>query len=219
MTAKILRSNKADLLRGTARRGIGPLARQAGLTAADTLLRRKHLVFHAAARDVLSVPAPEAGMMDFRKIRSMDALPEDARRRLTAGDGALDWGEPDWFDRGWTLWTGSIGGRLACLGWWRSAAQARDFFCPMPPDTELLWQMVTLPEFRGRGLHVMFRLALMRARLEQGVAGFFINCRDYNTTSRRNILKMGFRPVGYCTDSRITGRRSWHPTAPVDGTT
>jgi len=219
MTATILRSNKAALLRGAARRGIGPLARQAGLTAADTLLRRKHLVFYAAARDVLAAPAPEAGRIDFREIRSMDALPEDMRRRLTAGDGIVDWGEPDWFDRGWSLWTGAIDGRLACLGWWRAAAQARDFFCPMPPDTELLWHMTTLPEFRGQGLQAAFWLPLMRARLDSGITGFFTNCRDYNTASRRNILRVGFRPVGYCTDNRITGRRSWHPTASTNGTT
>lgn len=217
MAASILQSNKAALLRGAARRGVGPLARQAGLTAADTLLRRKHLVFYAAARDVLSVP--DAGSMDFREIPSMDAMPEDLRSRLMDGDDPADWGEPGWFDRGWRLWVGEIDGCVACLGWLRSAAQSRDFFYPMPEDTELLWQMVTLPEFRGRGLHVTFRLALMRARLEEGVVGFFINCREYNSTSHRNILKMGFHPVGHCTDSRITGRRSWHPTASIDGTT
>ena len=215
MSRSIWQKDKVALMRGAARRGLLPLTRQAWLAGADTLIRRKHLVFRAEPGDILSAPMPPMERLTFRPVGSWDAMPEDMRRRLTDRDGAVDWGEPGWFDKGWRLWVGEIDGCLACLGWLRGAEQSRDFFCPMPENTELLWQMVTLPEFRGRGLHVTFRLALMRARLEEGVAGFFINCREYNSTSHRNILKMGFRPIGHCVDSRLTGRRTWHPTAPM----
>ena len=56
---------------------------------------------------------------------------------------------------------------------------------------------------RGWRLQVVHRLSLR---------AFFTNCRDNNTPSHRNILTMGFYDIGHCRISRLTGRRSWHPS-------
>ena len=208
-----------SLLRGAARRGAAPFARQVHLTVLNAVVRHKHLVFYASAEDLLALPMPQAEDVTFREIPSWEDFTPDVRKRLRDKDEGISWGEESWFENGWRLWAAEVEGRTASVTWWRDAPQSQDFFCPMPPDTELLWQAATFPEFRGRGLHVSLLLSLMQTRCREGVEGFFCNCRDFNYASHRNILKLGFRPVGHFTDSRITGRRSWHPTASTDKTT
>jgi RimJ/RimL family protein N-acetyltransferase len=125
----------------------------------------------------------------------------------------IDWGEESWFHKGWRLWTAEQEGQLVALCWWRSAAQSRDFFCPLSQESEVLWHVTVIPEFQGNGMHIPLWLSLMRERVTDGVADFYTNCRDYNTPSRRNIERMGFSLIGYATDSRWTGRRKWHSLA------
>ena len=200
---------KVALLQGAARRGPRTFLRQAGLVAADSLLRKKHLVFRLDAPDLPPVPASPG--LTFREIASLDGLHPADRELILAPGSTISWGDPDWFDRGWRLWIVEEGGRLVALGWWRNAEQSRDFFIPVPPDGELLWHATVLPALRGRNLHAVLRLALMHQRASQGVRCFFTNCRDYNAPSHRNILRMGFTQIGHVDESKISGKRRWHP--------
>lgn len=212
MIGRLTGSTKMRLVRGAAARGPAAAVRQAGLVLADTVLRKKHLVFRVTAEEIAARPfAPPPGIT-FAEIPSWDALPAAFRERVEDPAEAIDWGAREWFDRGWRLWVGMDGpDRIAALGWWRSAAQARDFFVPVPEDAELLWHATVLPEYRGRRLQVPLCVCLMQHRARAGIRAFFTNCRDYNTPSRRNIQSMGFRCIGHCRESRLTGRRSWHP--------
>lgn len=211
MTRHLTQRYKVVLLRGAARRGAWPFLRQAYLIALDTLLREKHLVFRASREDILNIRIPEDSALSFREISSWDELQSEDRKRLFDPGQGIDIGGADWFDRGWRLWVGEMSGCLAVLGWWRTADQSRDFFCPIPEDGELLWHVTTLPSFRGKGLHLRLWSALMYERIAVGTNSFYTNCREYNTPSHRNILRMGFRRIGHCTVSRLTGRRRWHP--------
>jgi GNAT superfamily N-acetyltransferase len=205
-------SAKMRLFRDAVRRGPAAAVRQAWLALADTLWRKKHLVFRATAEEIAALPVAAPPGIAFAEIPSWDALPPAVRARLTDPARPVDWGGRAWFDRGWRLWAAMDGpDRIAALGWWRNAAQSADFFVPVPEDAELLWHATVLPEYRGRRLQVALRVSLMQQRAAAGVRAFFTNCRDYNTPSYRNILAMGFTCIGHCRESRLTGRRSWHP--------
>lgn len=216
MSVSSLKRGKVTLLMGAARRGIFTFLRQAYLIGADTFLRQKHLVFRAEVSAVLATPARQIDELTYREVISWqdwEKMTEDLRPRLSDPDENINWGSKDWFDKGWRLWVGVSGERLACLAWWRSAKQSRDFFCPLPDDSELLWHATVLPEFQGVGLQVPLWQSLMQERAAAGIRNFFTNCRDYNTPSHRNILKAGFRDIGFCTVSKITRRRKWHPAS------
>jgi hypothetical protein len=210
MNVPVPQKYKVVLLRAAARRGPLSFFRQGYLILMDRLWRKKHLVFRADAADVLAVPVKIPVGMVTREIHSLYDLEAIIKRQTDYIRGAVDLGQPDWFDLGWRMWIIEIDQKLACFGWLRSAEQSSDFFCHITEDSELLWHASVLPEYRGQNLHVLLWLVVMRIRIEQGVFRFYANCRDYNLPSRRNIEKMGLHLIGYSRDCRLTGRRSWH---------
>jgi GNAT superfamily N-acetyltransferase len=60
-----------------------------------------------------------------------------------------------------------------------------------PPGTRWLWDFVTLPEWRGRGIYP--RLLQEILTLDTEATRFFIGHRVDNVASRQGILKAGFR--------------------------
>ena len=206
-----MQKHKIVLLRNAARRGISAFVRQAHLIALDTLLRKKHLVFQADAAVILAAETPPARDVIFTEILSWEAFCEILARQPLPVPATVDLGSKDWFDSGWRLWIGEKDQRLACLGWLRTAEQSPQFFCRMKPGSELLWHVATLPGFLGLNLHILLWAIMMRMRIEDGVRSFYTNCRDFNTPSHHNIRKAGFHLIGLAIDSRITGRRTWHP--------
>jgi RimJ/RimL family protein N-acetyltransferase len=209
---------KVQLIQGAAGRGFMPFVRQTLLCAADSSLRKRHLVFRITADNVRNTPFTAPRDVFFREANSWDDLTKSAQSNLEDPGKGIDWGNQNWFDKGWRLWIAEKEDQLVSLGWWRSAQQSQDFFCPLPEDAEVLWHSTVLPEFQGQGLQVSLRLSLMRERVATGVTEFYTNCRDYNTPSRKNIERMGFRLIGYATDSKWTGRRNWHSLAAEDRT-
>ena len=213
MNIRLLQKNKILLLRGAAKRGLQPFLRQTYLISMDLLLREKHLVFQVDATDVMKIQIHNTYGLTVREITSWESLLAIVRQQSSVTPNFLNLGNPEWLKLGWRLWIGELNGHLACLGWLRSAEQSADFFCPMSENSELLWHVTVLPEFRGRSFHVLLWLAIMRLRMPEGVARFYTNCREYNIPSRCNIRKAGLHCIGFSRYSKITKRRTWHPAA------
>jgi GNAT superfamily N-acetyltransferase len=101
------------------------------------------------------------------------------------------------FDVGNRAVAGSINGRVAAIGWC-AAGQVGigelGLEFSMPPANRYLWDFVTSPDFRGRGIYP----ALLRAFIdhEPEVARFWVGHDLGNRASGRGILKVGFRAVG-----------------------
>lgn len=204
-----LSGQKAGLLRGAARRGPKAFFRQTWLAVADSILRQKHLVFRLASTKLLHQEFHPPEGWDFAEFHAWEALPQAWRLQLSDLEpGKTYWGSAAWFDRGWSLWAASSDGQLGAVSWWCNAGQSREFFCRVPEDHGLLWQSAVMPAFLGSGLHVALLISVMRHQARRGVNGFFINCREYNTPSCCNILRMGFELIGYVTISKISGRRT-----------
>lgn len=115
------------------------------------------------------------------------------------------WGKPEWFDLGWRLWIGTFNGQPAILSWTRSGRQSSDFFYPLTEDCILIWQTVTFPRFRGRGLFSILLHYILKTMLEQGVEMVYVSCRDFNYPSSKAILKAGFKLIGYGKRNKFTG--------------
>lgn len=66
----------------------------------------------------------------------------------------------------------------------------------VPPGERYLWDFVTLPAFRGRGLYPLLLQEILR-RQRQEAEWFWIGHDPDNEASRRGILKAGFRLAGH----------------------
>lgn len=84
-------------------------------------------------------------------------------------------------------------------------------FKHMAPGSEFIWEVTTLPEFRGRSLYARMVIELMRTRFADGVTGIYVNCRDYHLTSRRVLAEVGFRVIGEIVNNKLTNARRWVP--------
>jgi RimJ/RimL family protein N-acetyltransferase len=121
------------------------------------------------------------------------------------------WGEMKWFDLGWKFWIGTIDDHPVILSWTRNGLQSMDFYCPLDRDTILVWQTVTNYKYRGRGLLSIMLYHISRISLEQNYTKIYGSCRDYNYPSRKAMLNVGFKLVGYANRYRLTGKRAFSP--------
>ena len=80
-----------------------------------------------------------------------------------------------------------------------------DFSFQVPSDACYLWDFVTLPAWRGRGIYPRLLQAILRQ--EDAVSRFWIGYEAGNDASARGIAKAGFNVVGdlEVTDRRVTG--------------
>ena len=117
--------------------------------------------------------------------------------------------------RGHRPWLARIAGEPA--GWgWVAAGEAGipelGVAFTLSPGDRYLWDFVTLPSWRGRGVYP----ALLRAILAQeGAERFWIGHDRGNAASARGIAKAGFREVGAA--YRLPdGRLVFVPSGPTD---
>lgn len=206
---KLAKKGKIQLIRGAAQRGPGVLARQTWLALMDSFVRKRHLVFRLDGKG--SQCEPQVGLCTekIREILTLDDLSREDMALLNDPSTAHDWGAVAWLKTGWRLWVLEDEGQIQALAWVRDAAHSGDFFVPIGAQEELFWHVYVLPQHRGKNLQEKLWRAVAAGRVSEGVEGFFTNCRDYNLPSRRNILKMGFVPVGHCDENRLTRRRIW----------
>lgn len=90
-----------------------------------------------------------------------------------------------------------VGGEPACYGW--SARRMAhigilDIWLWVPPGDRYLWDFVTMPAFRGRGLYPTLLRHMVEAEADAEL--FWIGHMPGNEASRRGILKAGFARVG-----------------------
>lgn len=206
---------RVALLQAALRAGVGPFIRQAWLIGADRL-RQKELIYRLDASEVTVTPPDLPPGLRFHEVTAWDDLPEDFRTRVTTGD--FQWNGRDWFGKR-RLWVGTVDGTVATLGWWCDTQETALHFFSIPVGAELLIHAATLPEFRGHNLHSLLRITCMQERVRQGTKAFYVHCLDYNTPSRRNIERMGFRPVGHTLTWRFlrSGSKRIHMTADTIG--
>jgi GNAT superfamily N-acetyltransferase len=100
---------------------------------------------------------------------------------------------------------GLLDGEPAGYGWLahrRGGIDELDFSFSLPDGNAYLWDFVTLPEFRGRGVYPHLLQAILAQTPD--VERFWIGYEACNLASERGIVKAGFRVVG---DLAVTGGR------------
>lgn len=204
---------KVVLLKAARKRGLGPYLSQLAMSLRDSLWSKRILIFRAGPGDVPAEPPAGSPDLEYEMIERFEDWPEALQERLLTDPAVASWGQKAWFDNGWKVWSCSLDGEVATFCWLYPAGANDTFFDAMEPGSEFIWEVTTLPEFRGRGLYAKMMIDLMNARLEAGVPAIYGCCRDYNATSRRVLPKVGYREVGYIHEPLRFGARVWRPYA------
>jgi GNAT superfamily N-acetyltransferase len=71
-----------------------------------------------------------------------------------------------------------------------------DFSFDLPAANAYLWDFVTRPDWRGRGVYPHLLQAIVRQELDNGIDRFWIGYEAHNEASGRGIKKAGFAVVG-----------------------
>ena len=80
----------------------------------------------------------------------------------------------------------------------------------LPRGDRYLWDFVTLPAWRGRGIYPHLLRAIITAEAAAGAARLWIIHAPENPASARGITKAGFAPVGELS-FRAAGGAGFHP--------
>lgn len=112
----------------------------------------------------------------------------------------------------------TVGREPAGFGW--SAARSADIgelgiTLKLTSGERYLWDFLTLPAWRGRGIYPHLLQAVIARELGEGVDRFWIGHEAENAASARGILRAGFRPVGELL-VLDPGRFVLAPSGPVD---
>ena len=101
------------------------------------------------------------------------------------------------YEDGNALYAAFLAGRPAGYGWLARQVGRIDelrLVFALPPGNAYLWDFVTLPEYRGRGVYPRLLQAIIRQ--EEGISRFWIGYEGHNLASGRGIGKAGFRVIG-----------------------
>jgi GNAT superfamily N-acetyltransferase len=106
------------------------------------------------------------------------------------------------------LYVAFLADEPAGYGWAAKQAGAideLDFRFAVPPGNCYLWDFVTLPAWRGRGVYPRLLQAILKQ--ERDVDRFWIGYEASNVASGRGIARAGFGVVGdlIVADGRVTG--------------
>ncbi len=98
-----------------------------------------------------------------------------------------------------TVFRAQLDGALAAYGW--SASELAhigglDLHFAIPPGHRYLWDFVTMPAYRGRGIYPLLLQEILRRQADEA-DWFWIGHEPTNDASRRGILKAGFRLAGH----------------------
>lgn len=99
--------------------------------------------------------------------------------------------------QGHRLYVARLDGQLVAWGWSAFSTAAigeLGLAIVLPPGNHYLWDFVTLPARRGRGIYPHMLQAMLG--FEGDIARFWVGHDDPNVASGRGILKSGFQLVG-----------------------
>jgi len=114
------------------------------------------------------------------------------------------------------LFVASLADEQVGYGWLARRAggiEELDFSFEVPPGNAYLWDFVTLPAWRGRGVYPHLLQAILTH--EAAVGRFWIGYEADNLASARGIARAGFKLVGdlAVTDGRVSGFNATEPGA------
>jgi ribosomal protein S18 acetylase RimI-like enzyme len=159
--------------------------------------------------------APRAAVV-FREVGPDAAEPLATAMGLpgaTAAAGRFTGGR-----RCYAAWDGD---RIAAYGWASRGSECvgeleRAFH--MAPDEAYIWDCVTLPEYRGRGLYSALLAYMLSALRDAGVRRTWIGASLDNQPSIQGFMNAGFRPAIKLVYGRLLALRcAWviaYPGAP-----
>ncbi|NUN48628.1 MAG: GNAT family N-acetyltransferase [Candidatus Brocadiae bacterium] len=155
-------------------------------------------VHHFLEARIETMPVPAAG-----GLRPAEPADEDAvaaafphvpfRPRLATGD---------------RCWLGWVDGRLAHQTWTstsRAFIPQVEYWAALAPDELYIYDCITLPEYRGRGLYPAALRFASRAHLAEGRRRAGLGILSGNTPSLHGASRAGFRPAFTHTCTRRLG--------------
>lgn len=117
-----------------------------------------------------------------------------------AGEAAIELDPAEIQERvrqGHGLYVAHVSGEVVAWGWSATSTAAigeLGLTIVLPPENRYLWDFVTLPRWRGRGIYPQMLQAILGH--EEDVERFWVGHDFSNVASGRGIIRAGFQLVG-----------------------
>lgn len=140
---------------------------------------------------------PLRPQIDFRieRYTAMSEIPEHALAAFVSdeGQGFIETATVE-LTRGAVLWIGYISDKPAARQWTVEGSRIPRWFVPIETDDLVIFNTVTLPEYRGLGISPAMMLHIISAK-PAGRAKVYVDCKVWNRAAIRGIEKAGFTRI------------------------
>jgi hypothetical protein len=155
------------------------------------------------------VPLPDN--TEIIRYDRIEDIPQHAIDKMIeeGGPDALEWIRKE-FAAHSVLWLAYIGGEYASRQLTRRGNFFERWFFPINEKDFVFMAAGTFPEFRGRGLNPLLKRYIMSQEMQPG-GRVLVDCKVWNDSSFRAIMKNGFQPVAVM-------RNYWDGDTPIERT-
>ena len=185
--------------------------------ARSGLFGQRRLIFGRMPSAQHLIPPGKGSDCKIVSITSSDMIDDVLKDNFLQYRRYMGWDTETMLRKGACLWVVYLNGELAHVSWTRTGDKIRSYFFPMTPECVLISHSVTIPEFRGRGLFPVVLEEIVRMLAQKGFKRFYIDCSDWNQSSKRAIERAGFSLIGRGKCKR-KGRLAWYQESPPDFT-
>lgn len=206
---------KQALLRRSFSKGLGPFWQTFFLLLKDKIVGPTFLVYALTESDLSEECIPHYNNFSINSYNNWQQISPSLRQTIQKELHNDFWGEIEWFQRGWTLWIGTLENEPVILSWTRTQSQSTDFYSPIEPTALLIWQTVTFPRHRGKGLFPLILACISKLSFSHKATRIYGSCRDYNVPSSKAMLKVGFRMIGYTKKVRFFSHTKFYPNKAI----
>ncbi len=149
--------------------------------------------------------------IEYKSYSKWEDIEDSVKEVFLKENKHIFWDVEVWLLKGARLWIGIIDGEVVSLLFNRDPLQKGAFFFPMTSNCALIWNVVTLPQYRGLGLYPQMLKHVCSSLFSEGIESIYICCSDYNISSIRGIMKIGFTKIGTGIVYRFSSKGIWKP--------
>ena len=202
-----------------ARHGFSATVRRAAVFTKRAIFARRMVVFYCDLAKQANSPARIPSSMKLERINTLAALNTQDLHTMTSF-----WNPPQahrnilhQFDQGACLWLIKSGEELAGYGWTLQGRTMEPYYFRLGEDDVQLFDFYVFPKFRGRALHWVLTIYILKTLAAEGRARAFADTAEWNDAQLASFKMTPFRRLGMVHTFALFGRTyiSWAENEPL----
>jgi hypothetical protein len=189
------------------RHGFGATIRRAGLAVKRALFSSRMVVFYCDLPRQTTAAVNIPSSLEVVRLRSYTKLSPQDLQEMTSfwNPKQVLRNIEERFEKEASLWLIKSGERLAGYGWTIQGRAISPYYFPMGPGDVQLFDFYVFPKFRGRAIHWLLTVYILRTLAAEGGTRAFADTGEWNQAQLASFKMTPFRRLGLARTITIFG--------------